>query len=655
MPRSRVLLKGFMVMMLFTTTTAAWGKLEIPTLIGDHMVFQQQMPAVVWGKDSKGQKVTVSIAGQSGSAIANSNGDWKVELPALPAGGPYELTVAGSDSVTFNDVLVGEVWVASGQSNMELAMNITHDAAKTIPEATDSKIHFFMQVRASSDKPLTKTVGSWQVCSPETIKTFSAVAYHFARNLRENMSVPVGLVGSYWGGTIIESWTPAEKLKSSADFKPALDRWAAKPEVERNFWVKGMDSRLEIAGVKLVPKDASAKPAAILMKLDANADGSNTFGGNWSGNAAPGSTITFSTKDSGGPVSGPIGIVTGHFLGGAWGSVAAPFKADGSAVDLSSYQAVEFYARGSGKFSANTAQPTITDFDNYGSEPFELTSDWKLHTIPLSSLKQAGWGFHKPFTQEALQTMIFSVVLPGAQPEAPSVMYNAMIAPLTPLRIRGALWYQGESNEGRPAEYQKLLPGLIQSWRKAWGEGDFPFFVAQLPNYKAVQPEPGNSAWAELREAQAMALKEPKTGMAVLIDLGDANDIHPKNKTDVGYRLAQAVLPVAYGKPGVVSPLYDSITIEGKKVRVQFTNAEKGLQIKGGGDMKGFAIAGADGKFQWAETKIDGTSVLVWSDQVSAPTAVRYAWADNPICNLFGKNGLPVSPFRTDGPQSEKK
>ncbi|HEY5037689.1 MAG TPA: sialate O-acetylesterase, partial [bacterium] len=535
-----VLLKGFMTMMIFAAATQSWGKLEIPSLIGDHMVFQQGMPAMVWGKDKAGQKIVVSIAGQSAPATADSKGDWKAQLPDLPVGGPYELTIAGSESVTFQDVLVGEVWVASGQSNMELAMSITHDAAKSIPQAVDAKIHFFTQSRASSGEPVKNPVGSWQVCSPDTIKPFSAVAYHFGRNLRQALDVPVGLIGSYWGGSFIESWIPDEKLKSSPDFKPELDRWAAKPEVEKEVWAKGAGMELEISGLRFIPQDPSAKPVTVLMKPDTKPG--KTFGGTWAGNAMTGSTIGFTSNDGGGRVPGPIGIVKGQFTGGAWGSVFTNLNVDGTPTDLSSFKEIEFYAKGRGQFRTNLSQPSITDWDEYASEPFDLTKEWKLHNISISSLKQGGWGSPKPYTPAAVQGIFFGVVTPGLS-EVPSALYNGMIAPLTPLRIRGVIWYQGESNADRGAEYQKLLPALIQSWREVWNEGDFPFLYLQLPNFMAVQPEPSQSGWAELREAQLMTLKTRKTGMAVLIDLGEANDIHPKNKTDVGYRLAQAALP----------------------------------------------------------------------------------------------------------------
>jgi sialate O-acetylesterase len=244
----------------------------------------------------------------------------------------------------------------------------------------------------------------------------------------------------------------------------------------------------------------------------------------------------------------------------------------------------------------------------------------------------------------------------GSRPEppgpnnqnSPSVLYNAMIAPLVPFAIRGAIWYQGEANAGRAYQYRTLFPTMIRNWRKAWGEGEFPFYFVQLANWQPLKPEPGESEWAELREAQMMTLREPQTGMAVIIDIGDTNDIHPRNKLDVGHRLAAWALANTYGEKVETSgPLYKSFAVEGDKIRVRFTHAV-GLKTADGGPLKGFAIAGEDHKFVWAEARIEGNDVVVWNKDVTKPVAVRYAWADNPICNLYNKAGLPASPFRTD-------
>ena len=378
------------------------------------------------------------------------------------------------------------------------------------------------------------------------------------------------------------------------------------------------------------------------------------LGGIWTSSAIPGAAITYTSSDSKGPAPGPLGKLSGHFPGGAWGSADVRLSPDGKTVDLSAYGFLEFYARGKGQFKIFLSQPSIIDWDENASDPFDTTGDWKLHRIDLKTLKQGGWGLHRPLTLESINDLFFGIVLTTSNPDVPAYLYNGMVNPFLPLRIRGALWYQGEANadsRDRALEYRALLPAMIRSWRQAWGEGDFPFLYVQLPNFMQIQPEPSESNWAFLREAELLALKEPETGMAVLIDLGEAGDIHPKNKTDVGYRLSLPALHLAYGQDIAYSgPIFASMKIEGKKAKLTFDRAEDGLMVKGGGALKGFAVAGEDGQFQWAEAKIEGDSVVVWSDKVHSPKTVRYAWADNPICNLWGKNGLPASPFRTDQP-----
>jgi sialate O-acetylesterase len=301
--------------------------------------------------------------------------------------------------------------------------------------------------------------------------------------------------------------------------------------------------------------------------------------------------------------------------------------------------------KGKGTFEMLLGQPSITDSDNYGSEFFDTGSEWKLVHVPIDKLKQGGWGVLKPFTPDQIQSLVFLVKVPYA-PEVPSVNYNGMIAPLTPYRIRGVIWYQGETNTSNPSEYHEVLSTLIKGWRQSWGEGDFPFLIVQLPNYLPVQSEPSESAWAELREGQLQTLALPKTGLTTTIDLGEVDNIHPRNKTDVGKRLALCALGAAYDKRSVyMGPLFDSLTQKKGKVILQFKQVGKGLKAKGK-VLKGFALAGEDHKFHWAKAKIVGKTVEVWSDEVKQPVEVRYAWADNPVCNLYNQEGLPASPFR---------
>jgi sialate O-acetylesterase len=316
---------------------------------------------------------------------------------------------------------------------------------------------------------------------------------------------------------------------------------------------------------------------------------------------------------------------------------------------MSAYDGIRFYYRGKGYFRLRSLQPTVTDWDDYGTPAFQATPDWQAVTIWFKDLKQDGWGVTMPFTPQALSGFVLEMVrAPEDIARPPAGLFNGMIAPLIPYAIRGAAWYQGESNARKAYQYRRLLPALIKSWRKAWGEGDFQFLIVQLPNYGAHGVQADENAWAELREAQLMALQVPNTGLAVTIDLGEADDLHPHQKAEVGRRLALWALGTTYGGDIVYSgPLYDAMKIENSRIRLSFKHAAGGLEARRG-TLRGFAIAGADKRFHWAEAVIDGNTVLVSSPEVSNPVAVRYAWGGNPDCNLYNQEGLPASPFRTD-------
>ncbi len=634
---------------LFLCSIAApgWPALVLPYLIGDHMVIQAGKPGVLWGKDNPGQKVVVTLAGESGSTQADSKGKWKVKLASLRAGGPYELTIQGSATAKIEDVLVGEVWVGAGQSNMEFPMSNTHDSAKTLPQATDSKIRIFKQSLRNSTKPLDDPQGEWKVCTPDTIKDFSAVAYHFGLNLRKKLNVPVGLIQSCWGGTYIESWIPEKTFQTGPACKNSLKRWEAKPSWEKKMWAQGsFDADFWLSGLRFRPRDSTRSPVTVQFNGNALSRQEKTIPGYWSTGVKDGSEIDISTENLPGPVPGPLGHMTGKLLPDAWGWITTPLAKDGKTLDLTDFEAIEFYGRGSGKYILFLSQPTISDWDNYRTQAFETGNKWKLYRIPLSSLKQSGWGKARPFTPGAIQNIYFGID-PKPMAEMPSQLYDGMIHPLTSYPIRGVIWYQGEQNTSRAKEYHGLLASLIGGWRKEWREPDMPFIFAQLPGFMDTKDLPSESDWADLREQQSRTLSVPNTGMAVLIDLGEDHDIHPKNKTEVGRRLALVALEKAYGMKGpYLSPLYESAMAEGNRIRVTFKNAEEGLKSSGAGSLKGFAVAGRDGKFKWAQAEIKGNTVVVWNDQVADPKAIRYAWGDNPLCNLNGNNGLPASPFQ---------
>ena len=504
--QSVVLILSAVLVLIHAGATLA--DIRLPAIIGDNMVLQQGQKVSIWGWADPGEEVLVSVSwhNMKWAVTAGRNGKWVYKMNPPRAGGPYEMTLSGKNTITIKDILVGEVWICSGQSNMQWSVQNSNNPKEEIAAADYPNIRLFTVQRKVAQEPQSDCTGAWTSCSPETVPGFSAVGYFFGRELHQKLGVPVGMIHTSWGGTPAEAWTRRGVLKSDTDFRPILERY---DEAIRKFPQTKKEHEQKIEQWKQAVEQAKAE-----------------------GKRAP-----RRPRDPFGP---------GH-------------------------------------------------------------------------------------------------------PHSPSGLYNAMIAPLIPYGIQGAIWYQGESNAGRAYQYRKLFPAMIKNWRKDWGQGDFPFLFVQLANFRAVKPDPNESDWAELREAQLMTLAIPNAGMATIIDIGEANDIHPKNKQDVGKRLALWALAETYGKEMVYSgPLYKSMEIKGHEIVLGFDHVGGGLVAGGGERLKGFAVAGADRKFVWADARIEGDRVVVGSDQVSEPVAVRYAWADNPVCNLYNREGLPASPFRTD-------
>ena len=426
---------------------------------------------------------------------------WRVEMKDLPPGGPYDMTIAGSASVTLRDVLVGDVWVGAGQSNMEMTLKETSDAKKSISLAQAPKIRLFLQSHAMAGKPAEEAQGHWVVCSPETAGDFPAAAYFFALNLHKKLDLPVGLLVAAWGGSYIESWMPRDAFEDSAEGKALLAEWAKRTLKDPGLWNGGASRKLELSNLRFVSKDRARPPLEVAQGTGGTGAPDHGLGALWKGDAAAGSSVAYAFADKGGPKNAPSGRLTGTLWGGAWGFVGTQLKPDGGAVDLGAYDAVEFDARGNGQYFIFMPQPSITDADNYCTQPFTVTAQWQRHRIVLDDLKQSGWGTPKPRTKDAVSGISFGAVVPILE-SVPSVMYNGMLHPLTRYSMRGAIWYQGEANAGHAAEYGRFLPLMIRSWRKAWGQKDFPFLIAQLPLFKDPSDAPGESEWAEIREAQ---------------------------------------------------------------------------------------------------------------------------------------------------------
>jgi sialate O-acetylesterase len=487
---------------------------KLPNLISDGMVLQQGMKVNIWGTADPGEHVTVTLQDQRATSVADGKGMWQVKLGPLNPGGPFTLTVAGKNIVVLHDVLVGEVWVCSGQSNMEMPVGVTQGGWSSgvlnyqdeIARADYPMLRMFTVRRAVAGKPQTDVQGNWVAAHGQAVSDFSAVGYFFGRDLQRILNVPIGMIHSSWGGTTAEAWTSRGTLESEPEFKSILD-----------------DGTKLLSAYPKVVQDYEQQLAQWRQESD---------------------------------------------------------KAEGDGAPM----------------------PTFP-------------------TMPKD---------------------------PRSDPARPAGLYNAMVMPLTPYAIRGVIWYQGESNSDRPIQYRKLFPAMIRDWRQSWGEGDFPFLYVQLANWGVHALK---YRWPELREAQSMTLSLPKTGMAVTIDIGDASNIHPTNKQEVGYRLALAAQGIAYGHDVIYSgPTYESMTIEGGKVRLHFQHAYGGLTAKSLSiiSVSGFEIAGEDRKFVGADARIEGDTVVVSSDQVPHPIAVRYAWGMNPRPSIYNRADLPASPFRTD-------
>ncbi|ADE53488.1 sialate O-acetylesterase [Coraliomargarita akajimensis] len=479
------------------------AELVLPNIFSDHMVLQQKQANPVWGQAEPGAEVSVSIAGQQHSTQADQTGQWRLELDPMDASfEPKVLKVksAGSES-RFEDVLIGEVWMCSGQSNMAWVVASSNHADVEIASANYPAIRLLRVPTLGAAEPQDNFNGKWVRCSPETVGSFSATGYFFGRRLYQTLQVPIGLVNNAWGGSPIESWIPREALEAAGDYSKMLDGWDA--------------------------------------RFAAYSD--------------------------------------------------------------------EVFAR------------ELADFETWVAEGRPKPKRWKPDDIRI--------GRHRP-----------------------SNIWNAMVHPTLGYGIRGVVWCQGESNLRDPIEYRGLFPLFITTLRERWGQGDFPFYWVQLADFSSEVAEPGKSNWAELREAQTMALSLPNTGEAIVTDIGEARDIHPRDKQTAANRLVRHALAKDYGyKMASDSPRFQSMEVQGNKVVITFDKIKHGLYAFDVPEVKGFSIAGADQKFVWANaTIIDWKQVEVWSDQVAEPVAVRFGWANNPVVNLYDRSGLPVTPFRTD-------
>jgi sialate O-acetylesterase len=486
----------------------AAADVKLPAMFTDHAVLQRDMPVPVWGWAEPGEEVKVSIAGQTEKTTADDKGKWLVTLKPLSVGEPQRLVVEGKNKVEVKDILVGEVWLCSGQSNMEFALSNAVDSDLEIAAANHPQIRLVRVKELGNQEPVEDFEGEWKVCDPSSAAGFSAVGYFFGRELHDQLKVPIGLIDDSWGGSSCEAWIRRDRMEGNPEYDGLLKQW----------------------------------------------------------------------------------------------------------------------------------DEQVKNFDE---------TKWKAEqTERRKKIQEA----RKSGNQVAVKKP--AKVEPAQGQNRPSNLYHARLEPVMPYALRGVIWYQGESNAGRAYQYRDMFPLMIKSWREDWKEGDFPFYWVQLADFMAEKPDPSDSAWAELREAQTMTQEKlPHTGQAVIIDLGEASDIHPKKKQEVGRRLARWALAKDYGKQfAFESPRYESMEKQGEKVLLKFKDVGDGLRAMDNKEVQGFAIAGDDKKFHWAEAKIvKPNEIEVSSKDVKEPMAVRYAWADNPVCNVCSKKSLlPLTPFRTD-------
>lgn len=610
------------------------------------MVMQRNQPVPIWGWSSPNEKVTVNFNQQQKQAVADNSGKWRVNLDPEPAGGPFELVVQGKNSIIIHDVVVGEVWLCSGQSNMEFELKSAKDADAEIitsglPDIRQIKIPLTVSSTAKEDIP----PANWIVCSTKTAGDFTAVGYFFAREIEKRLHVPVGLINSTWGGTMIESWISHEAFENSPAFKSVVasinDRDIGPVIKERQLKLESQVRSIEKNIHDSIPETEWKNPA-------------------------------YSSK--------------------GWPTISVNSNWENQPLGLSELDGIVWYRREINLDSGVADKPLILSLGKIDDNDETYvngirvgsTKNWeekRNYHVPANVFRTGknliavrledtggGGGFYEDSSAVNLKTENGIVPLGdnwhfrvakiannsgGIGPnDYPSLLFNAMINPLIPYSIRGVLWYQGEANTGRAYQYREAFPLMITDWRRHWGRGNFPFYFVQLASFNA---ENGNSekgsSWAELREAQSYALNLEATGMSVTDDIGEPNDIHPKNKKDVGLRLAAIALNNIYGKPMEYSgPVYESMSVQGNKVVINFSHTGSGLMVKDKyGYVRGFEIAGSDHRFHYAKAYLENNKVVVYANEVTSPVSVRYAWSDdNSDANLYNFEDFPAVPFRTD-------
>jgi len=621
---------------------AVGSSIHLPGVFGDNMVLQRGIAVPVWGRADPGAGIIGKIGNSVSAGKADGEGKWMLHFPKMAAGGPYTLEIAEQGKpgtrVQFKNILIGDVWVASGQSNMEWQVQQAKNAGQEISEAVYPEIRCLIVDHDKRVTPQTDIMTrGWEACDTNSAKRWSAVAYFFARKIHGDQHVPIGIIQTTWGGTPIQAWTSREKLVSSPITRDGI---RATDTLSESTFLQDSINTDHFWDVINHPQNRSDKVIPM--------PGYNDSG--WARVEMPRTLDHF-------------GI--GSYEGIMWlrKKVALPDGFAGKSLVLALGHPGMVYSL---YFNGVEICKNVWNASPRHSYPIpaDLLRKGENTVAIRMAMLWGGGGLEPPAEGIYIGDGDARISLAGEwrynkdlEPAAPvhnyqnypTVLFNAMVNPLIPYGIKGFIWYQGEANASEAYNYRNLFPMMIADWRDRWNRGDLPFLFAQLANFMGRKPIPSESAWAELREAQAMTLSLPRTAMACTIDIGDGATIHPTDKQDVGLRLALGAENLVYGRHGIASgPTYESSKIRGERVLIRFSNTASGLKARDGQRVTGFAIAGADRQWHWAQADIDGNGVIVHCDQVAKPVAVRYAWADNPDCNLINAEGLPAVPFRTD-------
>lgn len=642
------MIKRLLLFYFIISGAVVFARVKLPKLISNGMILQRNAEVNIWGWASANEKITIHFIDKEYSTVADNTGNWKILLKDMKAGGPYKMTIKASNEIEITDILVGDVWLCSGQSNMELPMRrVSWNYPDEIKKCNNTQIRQF-RVPQSYDFNNTHAdfpSGFWKPAVPENIMEFSAVAYFFAKEIYATYKVPVGLINASLGGSPAQAWMSETALKEFPDYYNEMQRFKDNDLIAR---IKESDNKHSAAWhSQLYQKDKGNKSKAWNSPdLDVSDWNEIKVPGYWTGtelekiNGVVWCRRDFTVDKN--MAGKPALLILGRIVD------ADSVYINDQFVGSTGYQyPPRRYNIPAGLLKEGKNSIVVRVISNQGVGGFVPDKQYEIvcenHSINL----QGVWNYKTGAVIEPLASQTFIRWKPGG-------LYNTMIAPLLNFRIKGAIWYQGESNTGKPLEYADLFSAMIRDWRNNWKQEELPFVFVQLTNFMESKDFPTESNWATLRESQLKTLSLPNTAMAVTIDIGEWNDIHPLNKKDVGYRLALAARETAYGEENIVysGPLYKSMEIEGNKIVLSFTNTGSGLLFKNGISENQFAIAGADKKFVWAEAKISNNKIIVWNEKIANPVVARYAWADNPAnAALYNKEGLPASPFRTDTPE----